>query len=408
MTSHPFRPLRRRAVLLVWGAGVVSDIGTWMQMVVVGSLVAKETNSAIYTGITALAFFAPQGVCSPIGGLLADRFERKKVFKWSLAGQFAATLLLAAVLGSGHRNPFLLSSIIVLISAAGSFGQPSYQAMLPDLVPREELMAMVSLGIYSWNAGRILGPVLGTLAASIVGPSWTIFINALSFAVMSIAVALLRKNFYPTGELHETILGQLKDGLRAVKRVAGVRYGISLIMGLNLFLAGFMGLIPIYAHVVFHGGRGLTGAFSAMQGIGAIVGSLAATIYVDKLGRSRMLATSIAAASVAYGAYALAPNSAAALIVIPVLGASVSAIFVTGMAIVQRDAPNSERGRVMSITNMSMGTCYGVGILLLAIIGDVGNLRLAFGLGSIATAVAALVATRLLPNWRAAVDGPLP
>ena len=385
---------------------MVSDVGTWMQMVVVGSLVAKATNSAVYTGLTALAFFAPQGVCSPIGGLLADRFERKKIFKWSLAGQFAATSLLAATLGTGHRNPFLLSAIIVLISAAGSFGAPSYQAMLPDLVPREELMAMVSLGIYSWNAGRIVGPLLGTLAAAIVGPSWTIFLNALSFAVMSVAVALLRKTFYPVGELHETIRGQLKDGLRAVRRTPGVKYGIGLIMGLNVFLAGFMGLIPIYAHVVFHGGRGLTGAFSAIQGIGAIGGSLAATMLVSRFGRSRMMRWSVAMASVAYAGYALAPNAAIALCVIPFLGASVSAIFVTGMAVVQRDAPAGERGRVMSIVNMLMGTCYGVGILLLAVIGDLANLRLAFGVGAAATAVGSVVISRLHPEWTTAIDSP--
>ena len=80
MSNHPFVPLRHRAVRLLWGAAVVSDIGTWVQLIVVGSLVASGTGSAIQTGLVALATFMPQGIASPIGGLLADRFDRRRVF----------------------------------------------------------------------------------------------------------------------------------------------------------------------------------------------------------------------------------------------------------------------------------------------------------------------------------------
>ena len=94
-----------------------SDVGTWVQLIVVGSLVARETGSALYTGLTALALFTPQGLCAPIGGLLADRYDRRSVFVGALCLQTVATAVLAVVLAAGVRQPLLLSAIIVFSSA---------------------------------------------------------------------------------------------------------------------------------------------------------------------------------------------------------------------------------------------------------------------------------------------------
>src|SRR3954452_7776935 len=98
VTRHPFTPMRHKSVRLLWSAAVVSDIGTWVQLIVVGSLVAASTGSAIQTGLVALATFMPQGFASPIGGLLADRFDRRKVFARMLLVQAAITGVLAVVL----------------------------------------------------------------------------------------------------------------------------------------------------------------------------------------------------------------------------------------------------------------------------------------------------------------------
>ena len=149
MSNHPFVPLRHRAVRLLWGAAVISDIGTWVQLIVVGSLVASGTGSAVQTGLVALATFMPQGISSPIGGLLADRFDRRRVFATALIAQAAVTSLLAVALGAGVRTPWVLTVLILVGSAAGATGAPSYAAMQPDLVPPNELMQMVSLGVRS-------------------------------------------------------------------------------------------------------------------------------------------------------------------------------------------------------------------------------------------------------------------
>jgi MFS family permease len=405
VSSHPFRPLRRRSVLLVWGAGVISDVGTWVQMIVVGSLVASSTGSAVYTGLTALAMFTPQGLCSPIGGLLADRYDRRHVFIAALLGQATATSVLAVTLASGNRDPFVLSGIIMLASAAGAIGQPAFSAMLPDLVPPEELMAMVALGIHSWNAGRIMGPLLGTILVTAIGPAWTIGFNAATFAGMAAAIALLRRSFVPPGSQAEGIRDRLAEGWHVLQTVAGCRYGIVMIMILNLTVAPFMGLIPIYARELFDGETALAGGFSALQGAGAIVGGLLLTTLVVRVGRARLLVVTVALLVVGYLGWALAPTPWAAGAAVLLLGGATASLFVSASTIIQRDAPASERGRILSISQAGMGTCYGVGMLWISSLGDFTSLREAFLVAACVAGLSALVLGSRIADWRQVVDG---
>lgn len=392
-------------MLLVWGSGLLSDVGTWVQLIVVGSLVAKNTGSALYTGLTALALITPQGVCAPIGGVLADRYDRRRVFAWALCMQGAATGVLAAALGAGVRQPLILSAIIVVSSTGGALGQPAFQAMLPDLVPPEELMAMIALGIYSWNGGRIIGPVLGTVLVSVVGPAWTVGFNAMSFVVMAVAVSLLRRAFHPPADdAGDGVIVRFRAGLRAMRRVPGCRQGTLIIIILNFAIAPFVGLIPIYARTVFHGGTGLAGLLSALQGVGAIAGGLLFTVLVGRHGRGQMVLFALACAVAAYALYAVAPTAVIAGIAVVALGAGSASIFTACLSVIQRDAPAAERGRVLSIMQAANGFCYGIGVLWISVLGDWLDLRVAFAIATAVALVSVLGFMYSTPDWRAVID----
>ncbi len=408
MSNHPFVPLRHREVRLLWGAAVVSDVGTWVQLIVVGSLVAAGTGSAVQTGLVALATFMPQGIASPVGGLLADRYDRRKVFASALIVQALVTTVLAVVLGMGVRAPAVLTLLILLGSAAGATGAPSYAAMQPDLVPAHELMAMVSLGVYSWNSGRIIGPLLGSLLVLSVGPAWTIGFNALSFVVMAGAVSLVRRPFRPHGaeaDMTATVRERLVGGWRTMRATPGCWHGVVLLVMFNLTIAPFMGLIPIYVRLEFGGGTGLTGAVASAQGIGAILGGVAITMLAAHHRRSYLLARVMFALSLALWNYALAPNLAWLIAGSAIVGACSSSMFITSSAIIQRDAPAASRGRVMSIMQASMGISYGIGLLFIGSIGDATSLRVAFAVGATLLVVFFGLLTLRSRHWRAAIDG---
>ena len=404
MSNHPFVPLRHREVRLLWGAAVVSDVGTWVQLIVVGSLVAAGTGSAVQTGLVALATFMPQGIASPVGGLLADRYDRRKVFAVALMMQATVTIVLAVVLGMGVRSPAVLTLLILLGSAAGATGAPSYAAMQPDLVPPEELMAMVSLGVYSWNSGRIIGPLLGSVLVLAVGPAWTIGFNALSFVVMAGAVSLVRRPFRPHGadaDMSTTVRGRLIGGWRTMRATPGCWHGVVLLVIFNLTIAPFMGLIPIYVRLEFGGGTGLTGAVASAQGIGAILGGVAITILAARHRRSYLVARLV----LALWNYALAPNMAWLIVGSALVGACSASMFISSSAIIQRDAPSASRGRVMSIMQAAMGISYGIGLLFIGSIGDATSLRVAFAVGATLLVVSFGWLTVRTRQWREAIDG---
>ena len=404
MTNHPFVPLRHRAVRLLWSAAVVSDIGTWVQLIVVGSLVAANTGSAVQTGLVALATFAPQSIASPVGGLLADRFDRRKVFATALMAQALVTTALAVTLGVGVRTPAVLILLILLASAAGATGAPSYAAMLPDLVPPEELMAMVSLGVYSWNSGRIIGPLLGTALVLVVGPAWTIGFNAASFVVLAVAVAMVRRTFRPT-RADGTIFDRLVGGWRTLRSTPGCFHGVTLLVLYNLTIVPFIGLIPIYLRADFGGGTGMAGTVASAQGAGAIIGGIVVSVLAHRHPRSLLIGRLIVMLAFALGLYAIAPNAVWVVVASALLGGTGAGFFIASSAIIQRDAPATSRGRVMSIMQAAMGISYGVGLLFIGSIGDATNLHLAFGVGAILLLVGFGALTLRSRHWRTAVDG---
>lgn len=405
VSTHPFVPLRHRPVRLLWGAAVISDIGTWVQLIVVGSLVAAGTGSAVQTGLVALATFMPQGIASPIGGLLADRYDRRKVFAWALLVQASVTSALAVVLGLGVRSPLVLTVLILLGSAAGATGAPAYSAMQPDLVPPDELMAMVSLGAYSWNSGRIVGPLLGSVMALAVGPAWTVGFNAFSFLVMAAAVASLRRPFRPSAVSEGGFRERMVGGYRALRTTPGCFHGVTVLVLFNLTAVPFMGLIPIYVRSGFGGGTGLAGAVASAQGIGAIIGGITVTMLAARFDRSYLIGRVVAGVALGLTCYALAPNTGLLVPAAMLLGAASSSMFISTSAIIQRDAPSASRGRIMAIMQASMGISYGIGLLFIGSIGDLSSLHVAFVTGALLLVAGFWALTRRSPNWRRAFDG---
>jgi MFS family permease len=391
-------------VRLLWGAAVVSDVGTWVQLIVVGSLVAASTGSAIQTGLVALATFTPQALASPVGGLLADRFDRRKVFAAALVAQALVTAVLAVTLGLGVRTPAILILLILLASAAGAMGAPAYAAMLPHLVPPEEFLAMVSLGVYSWNSGRIIGPLLGTALVLTVGPAWTIGFNAASFVVLATAVTLVRRSFRPEHS-DGSITDRLVGGLRTARTTPGCWHGIALLVLFNLTIVPFMGLIPIYARSEYHGGTGLAGMVASAQGIGAIIGGVTVTVLAHRHPRSLLIGRLIVMSALGLGLYAAAPSPVWVVCASGLLGGAAAGLYISSSTIIQRDSPEGSRGRVMSIMQSAQGVSYGIGLLFIGSIGDATNLHLAFGVGAVLLLAGFGLLTLRSRHWRAAVDG---
>lgn len=406
------RPLRHRAFRLFWGAGAASDIGTWVQLAAIGSLVAATSGSALATGMIAAATFAPQGLCSPIGGLLADRFERRRVFLTTLGAQAIVTTMIAVVISLGVTSPAMLSLLVLFQAGAGALGAPSLQAILPDLVQPEELTAAVALGITSWNSGRVIGPLLATALVPF-GAQWAVAANAASFFVLWFAIYACRRRFHAPARVWLSVRHELRAGLGELRRTPGCVAALSTNVTLHLSLVPFMGLIPATARELLdrHGGTvdddsvtNIAARLLSAQGVGAIVGSIVVASVLRHVRRSTLVTIILSSFAVLVPLHQFTPTWATTAAVVFVLGAGMAMVQSVFGSVVQRDAPPSHRGRILSWYQGAVGLAYGLGILLMGTLSDRYGLRATFFVSGLIVAAVVIVARRSR-TWTNAIDG---
>jgi MFS family permease len=368
-----FAPFRHRPFAALWTGAFFSNIGTWMEAVAVGILVTEITGQALWAGLVAAAGFVPNALLGPLGGALADRVPRRLLLLTTTSVQVVLALALTALAALDAVEPWAVTLIVLGSGCAGALGFPSYQSLMPDLVPREELTAAAALGAAQWNLGRIIGPALAGAVRVAGGFEWVFAINAFSFIAVIIAVAPLKLPA-PTRKEGESIPRAIKDGMRFARRESGIR-AVMVYLALNsLFAAPFIGLVAPAAEVISGDERDASVLVTA-QGIGAVLMALCLGGLAARFGNRRVVLACMTALPAALVLYALAPSL--------VLGSA--AIFVVGFfylgclssftTIAQLRAPPELRGRIMSALMVLLGTMYPLGLLVQGALADGIGLR---------------------------------
>lgn len=386
-SSSPFSVLRHRTFATFWFAAVVSDIGTWMQAIAVGALVAKLTGKASSTGLITIAAFVPQGIISPIGGVLADRFDRRHMVLFSQSGQIAATTALGVALLADRPSVALLTTLVFLQGIIGAFGMPASQSLMPDLVPKDELLKAVSLGAVSWNSGRIVGSLLVALLGVWLSPSLIAFCNAASFVVFFFAILSVRRPFRAERHADTGFIEELRNGAIVLWRTPGCRYAVIALGLFQLTLVPWVGLVAIVAQERLGGDRQLASVLTMLHGLGAIAGSVLISWMFGAIGRPRALLVAFGTGIVALTVYSQVTDRRLAYLPVFVLGACTLSGFVGLSGVVQRDAPYAARSRILSIQGATLGTCYGIGVIVTGWLGDHIGLGSALALNAASAAL---------------------
>ncbi|MDQ3895904.1 MAG: MFS transporter, partial [Actinomycetota bacterium] len=186
------RPLRRRDFAVVWSAALVSNVGSWVQTIAVGVLVTELTGQARWTGLVAAAAFVPIGLLSPVGGAIADRVDRRRLLLGTTLGETVFAALLAVLVGTGSATPLGVSALVLGGGCMTALGFPAYQAILPDLVDREELLGATSLSMAQFNLGRVVGPALAGVVLVTGSYTWAFALNAASYGAVMAALLAVR------------------------------------------------------------------------------------------------------------------------------------------------------------------------------------------------------------------------
>jgi len=267
------RALRNRNFRLFWTGNFLSNIGTWMQNVAQGWLVITLTNSSFWLGVVGFAGSIPFLIFTLFGGVIADRVNKRRLL---LVTQ-TAMMLLAFVLASltfFHRiSVWGVAAIAFATGVAMAMNAPSYQALVPKLVPREDLTNAIALNSAQFNMSRILGPTLGGYAMLLFGVAGNFFLNGLSF--VAVLVALVRIE-YPEEKpsRHESVLRSLRSGFVYLNSHPQMRVLMAMTAVVSFLAMPFITFIPYFAKIQLQAGETGLGWLLACSGTGSVLGAV--------------------------------------------------------------------------------------------------------------------------------------
>lgn len=375
-----------------------------MESIAIGILVTKTTGQSQWAGLVAAAAFVPGAVLNPLGGALADRLSRRLILATTATLQALLATALTALALAGTPSPEVLTLIAFANGCVSAIGFPTYQSLLPDLVPHDEIVGAVALSSAQWNLGRIIGPALAALVIGEDRYALAFALNAISFAG-PVAVALALRVPVLARE-REPLWQSMRTGLRHVVREPGLRAVFVYMTVSSLFAAPFIALIPPMAlNVLDAGNRGVSTLVTA-QGIGAVAMALALGTAVARLGSRRVLRGVMYGLPVALTAYYSAPSLIVATPLVLAVGLLYLGAITSFTSIAQLRAPGALRGRVLSIYAALLSTMYPIGSIAQAWLADRIGLR-STAIGAAVMMLAVLAALALFwPSLSRALDAP--
>ncbi len=373
MASASLAPFRSRNFTLMWIGALLSNTGTWMETVGLSYYVAHTTGEVKSSALVAAAGFLPNGILGPIGSAMADRFSRRRTLVIGSALSAIMAAILAVWVGGGTATPVGIAALSFVAGCIGAFTFPSFQSTLPDLVPREYLVAGVGLSNAQWNLGRIIGPALAAVAISVGGIGAALWCNSVSFLAVIVAVALVKvPNRH--GE-RRAIFGALADGLRfAVAHPVMRRMLVLMLLTIGV-ASPFIAFVSQMATNVLHGDARATSVLVTAQGIGAVAAAFTLGSITMRFGVTTVMFRAVGVLCPALAVYGIAPRLWLAAPALIVVGLCYGYAFTCFSSIAQQSAPDDMRGRVLAVNFAVLGVMFPVGTLIQGWIADSVGLR---------------------------------
>jgi MFS family permease len=358
-----FKAFQYRDFRLMWIGACTSSIGTWMQIAAQSWLVLKLSNSPFLLGLDAFLGGIPIFLFSLVGGVVADRIERRKVLLISQCIQMGAAFLLTALIAFHLVRVWQILCLSFVSGLAQAFGGPAYQALIPMLVSKEDMPNAIALQSIQFNVARVIGPALGGIALTQLGEKWCFGLNGLSFFAPIISLLMLKTRFYPQ-KTSESILEGMKQGFGFIR---GQRAMVSLmVLAFCMTALGvpMMTFLPVFAKDIFHQGPGMFTLFLSISGIGSIVGALTVAALGNVRHKGRIALIMLTCLGACICGFALSTSVWLSCFMLFASGASLIAVFALVNSLVQLITTNEMRGRVMSIYNFAFRGGMPMGNLL--------------------------------------------
>jgi predicted MFS family arabinose efflux permease len=361
--NRVFKAFQYRDFRLMWFGACMSSIGTWMQIVAQGWLIYRLSHSAFLLALDQFLGGIPIFLFSLIGGVVADRAERRKILLGSQYVQMACATILTVLIVAGRIHVWHMLALSFVSGLAQAFGGPAYSALIPSLVDREDMPNAIALNSIQFNTAVTIGPALAGQALAKLGEQWCFGLNALSFLAPIVSLSIITARYLPE-KTNDSIFGSLKQGIKFVRKQGSMEALIVLAFCMTALSMPMRTYIPVFVKDIFHRGPETFGNLLSAMGIGSIIGSLTVAGMGNIPNKGRVALVTLISLGAGIAGFSISkalPLSYAMLIIV---GASMMMVFATVTSLVQLIATNEMRGRVMSVYNCAFRGGMPMGNLL--------------------------------------------
>lgn len=350
---------------VIWFGALASNVGTWMQNVVLGAFALKLTGSPTFVGVVGFAQLGPMFLLSLLSGALADMMDRRRLILIAQTEQLLASIALAIVAAQPHPSETALVVCVLFVGIGNAVNAPAWSALLPSLVERRHLSGAISLNSTQMNGARIIGPAIGGIVYAAFGAAAVFGINAATYLFAIITVLLIRSPAFERVADGQRPLKRIAEGI-AVSRTDPVLRRVLVTISVFSFLClPFIGQMPTIAEENLHiDVKSLDyGLLYACFGIGAMIGALAIGTFLSRQDLQRVTQLGLAGFSVLLLTYGLLRNVAPAYPVVAMLGFVYFAAVTSLSTVLQERVDDQLRGRVLSLWQMGFGGVVPLGVL---------------------------------------------
>jgi len=345
-----FKAFQYRDFRLMWVGACTSSVGTWMQIVAQGWLIYRLSHSAFLLALDQFLAGIPIFLFSLIGGVVADRTERRKILLVSQYIQMGSAGILTVLVGTGMVQVWQILCLSFVSGLAQAFGGPAYQALIPTLVERDDMPNAIALNSIQFNLAVTVGPALAGITLARLGEKWCFGLNALSFLAPIVSLSMISARFLPEKST-DSIFGSLKQGIQFVRRQGSMVALIVLAFCMAALSMPMRTYIPVFVKDIFHRGPETYGTLLSLMGVGSICGSLAVAGLGNISNKGRFALTMLICLGAGISGFSLSKFLPVSYVMLVVVGASMMAVFATVTSLVQLIVTNEMRGRVMSVYN---------------------------------------------------------
>jgi len=368
--------LRHRDFRIVYLCTFASNVGTWMQNVVLGAYALKLTDSAGYVALVYFAQLGPLLFLSTLGGLLADVVDRRRLLIGAQLCQMALSVALASLAIPDDPSRGLLVAVVFAIGIANAIGAPGLSAILPTLVPRVDLPGAVALQSVQMNLSRVIGPAIGGVLYAAFDAAPVFALNAATYAFAIVGLVWASYPRHANAHVEERGFRRLLSGVRIARRDPLIAHVLATLFSFSFFSLAFVGLMPVIAdhNLGMDPKSGAYGALYATFGFGAALGAITVGTAFAARSKARLLQPGFVAFAAVLTVFAVVRSAAVAFPVAGVLGYAYFIVITSLSTVLQEHLDDSVRGRVMALWIMGFGGTVPLGVLVAGWIAEVTSI----------------------------------